>query len=209
MRAVSVLLGCLILATTAALADEKPQTEAGFTSLFNGKNLDGWEIVGKEAGWAVVDGVIRSVGGQGGEWLRSDKPYGDYILKVDWRVSPGGNSGVFIRCAKEGAPWTSGYEIQISNPRQDLAHCTGSLYGYVSVIERPDESAEKWHTFEIRCQGPHITVLSDGVKCIDVDQSQVEGITDKPLAGYIGLQDSHSAAGNYIEYRNVRIKPLK
>src|SRR5438045_5803782 len=89
------------------------------------------------------------------------------------------------------------YEIQISNPVQDESHCTGSLYSYVPVKNRPDEAANKWHTFEIECRGSVITVKSDDVVCIDkFDQSKDEKTKNKPLKAFIGLQDAHAAAGN-------------
>ena len=188
--------------------------EDGFVLLFNGKNFNGWEIMGKKEGWAIKDGVIRSGGGQGGNWLRTKKKYRDFILKVEWRVSKEGNSGVFIRSGRDlalspdGLRLITGYEVQISNARRDDSHCTGSLYGFVAVKPRPDEAADRWHRFEIRCQRNRITVKSDGLKCIDFDQSTDAQTKKKPLKGYIGLQDSHSPKGHYIEYRNIRIKPL-
>lgn len=191
-----------------AIADEKDGD--GFVSLFNGKNLDGWTVMGKnKEGFYVKDGVLRSDGATGGDWLRSEKHYGNYILKVDWRISKEGNSGVFIRAADKGNPWQTGYEIQISNLNQDEQHCTGALYGYVAVKPRPDETPDKWHTFEIQCKGNHITVISDGVKCIDYDQSTSDKTKDKSLNGYIGLQDSHSATGHFVEFRNIKIKVLE
>lgn len=215
----SAVACCAILVCLAAglaQADDDP-AEEGFVSIFNGKNLDGWTLMGKAEGWQAQDGVLHSDGGKGGNWLRSEKEYGDYILKLDWRVSTGGNSGVFIRAAGEGAPWQTGYEIQISQPKQDNKHCTGALYGYAAVNQQPDETADVWHAFEIQCQGPRIRILSDGLELIDVDQTKLTapnepGYTDpktKPTRGYIGLQDAHAAEGNYIEFRNVRIKELE
>jgi hypothetical protein len=180
----------------------------GFVSLFNGEDFSGWVIMGKKEGWTVTDGVIRSEGATGGKWLRSEKQYGNFVLKVEWRVSKGGNSGVFIRTAERGLPWFTGYEVQITNAPRDDAHCTGSLYGYVAVKPRPDESADKWHEFEIRCRDNHLTVIADGVTCVDHDQSLSDKTRNKPLKGYVGLQDSHSSTGHYIEYRNVKIKVL-
>jgi hypothetical protein len=195
-------------------AEEK---EKGFVSLFNGKNLDGWVIKGKSEGWQVKDGIIRSEGAKGGDWMRTKKEYGDFILKLEWKVSKGGNSGVFLRVPDKGAPWQTGYEVQISNERRDDLHCTGALYGYAAVKPRPDETPDKWHTFEIHCVGPKIKVIADGVTVVDMDQTKLskpkeDGYTDpktKPVRGYIGLQDSHSPAGHAIEFRNIRVKELK
>ena len=216
-RTIFALALVLILAGVFALSahadDAKvvdPKLEEGFVPLFNGKDLSGWKVMGKEAGWTVKDGVIHSDAGKEGHWLRSEKEFGDYILKVEWKVSAGGNSGVFIRCTDKDSPWVTGYEIQISNPKQDESHCTGSLYSYVPVKNRPDESAGKWHTFEIECLGSVITVKSDDVVCIDkFDQSKDEKTKNKPLQAFIGLQDAHAGAGNTIEYRNIRIKELR
>ncbi len=207
------LAGVLALAGGLSAADR----EEGFKPLFNGKDLDGWVVKGKKEGWQVKDGIIRSEGGKGGDWIRTTKQYGDFILKVDWKVSKNGNSGVFLRVPDKGAPWTTGYEVQISNEPRDDLHCTGALYGYAAVKPRPDESADKWHTFEIHCIGTKIKVIADGVTVIDVDQTKLprpkdKGYSDpktKALRGYIGLQDSHSPKGNYIEFRNIRIKELK
>lgn len=187
------------------------EQKEGYELLFNGRNLDNWIIMGNPEGWAVKEGVIRSEGGKGGNWLRLRWPYSDFILRLQWKVSPGGNSGVFIRCGEAGDPWITGHEIQISNeqpPRDDL-HCTGSLYGTVAVKPRPDESPDIWHEFEIRAIGKQITVLCDGKICVDANMEAVEAIRSKPLSGFIGLQDSHTGEGGAIEYRNLRIKDLR
>jgi len=203
------VLFCSVFAVKGADGD-------GFVSLFNGKNLDGWVLNGKPEGWEVKEGLLRSEGGKGGNWIRSEKEYGDYIFKTDWKVSKGGNSGIFIRAADKGNPWQTGYEVQIYTGERDDLHCTGSLYGYAAVNPRPDETPDKWHTLEIQCVGPKIKIVADGVKVVDVDQTELplpkeEGYPDpktKPTRGYIGIQDSHSDAGHYIEFRNIRIKEL-
>lgn len=209
MKTVSFWLPLSVFIFAAPVLADEPSPEKGFVPLFNGKDLSGWVVMGDAKGWKVVDGVIHSDAGNNGQWLRSEREYGDFVLKLEWKVSMGGNSGVFIRAKKEDAPWVTGYEIQISNPKQDESHCTGSLYSYVPVKNRPDESADKWHAFEITCQGSKIRVVSDGVECINYDQSTGDKTKDKPLKGYLGLQDAHAAAGNTIQYRNIRIKELK
>lgn len=214
LPALLATVACWLTPSGRLPAEDKDE---GFVDLFNGKNLDGWVIKGKPEGWQVKDGIIRSEGAKGGDWLRSAKEYGDFILKLEWKVSKDGNSGVFLRVPDKGAPWQTGYEVQISNAPRDEKHCTGALYGYAAVKPRPDETADKWHTFELHCVGPRIKVIADGVTVVDVDQTKLvapedKGYTDpktKALQGYIGLQDSHAAAGSYIEFRNVRIKELK
>lgn len=173
-------------------------------------SLGQWDIVGNPAAWSMVGGVIRCEGGMGDGWLRSKEQYADFSLRLEYKISPGGNSGVFIRCAADGNPWETGYECQISNeqPPRDALHCTGSLYGYVPVNPRPDESPDVWHTYEIVCKNKRIIVIVDGRKTVDVDQDNVDAIKDKPLSGYIGLQDAHSPEGHYVEFRNIQIRVL-
>lgn len=183
-------------------------SEEGFKPLFNGKDLKGWDIVGNPAAYVVKDGVLRSESGKDGQWLRTDREYADFILRLEWRVSKDGNSGVFIRAAKDGYPWETGSEIQISNEPRNNAHCTGSLYGSVSVDPRPDETPEVWHEFEVQCRGPKITVFADNIPVVDADANTIPALKARPLKGYIGLQDSHNQTG-WIEFRNVRIKELK
>jgi hypothetical protein len=177
-------------------------------SLFDG-NLDAWVNVGAPGGWQVADGILRNEGGKNGNWLRSKKEYTDFALYLDYKASPGGNSGVFLRCAEQGNPWETGYECKISceQPPADEMHCTGSLFGYVKANPRPEETPDVWHSYEILCKGKRIMVLVDGHKTIDVNQDDVEALHDKPLQGYIGLQDSQ-AGGSSIEYRNIRIREL-
>lgn len=182
-------------------------SEEGFVPLFNGRDLDGWTRMGDPTGWEVRDGVLFSGIGNIPGWLRTDRVYGDFILRLQWRVSQNGNSGVFIRATTTGHPWISGSEVQISNEPRDPIHCTGALYDIVPVNPRPDESAEVWHDFEIHCHGPYHKVFANNIPIIDVDARQVPDLFARPTRGYIGLQSSHAPEG-WIEFRNIRIKEL-
>jgi hypothetical protein len=192
------------------LAHEAPLVEPGFEPLFDGKDLARHFVVkGNPASWKVEGGVIRST--PGGDRLISKETFGDFVLRLEWKVSKGGNSGVFLRVPSpdDGAPWVSGFEVQISNEPRDLAHCTGSLYGVEPVSPRPDESADVWHRYDIRSLGGRITVQVDGVQCLAASAETNAEMRKRPLAGHIGLQDSHAGPGSTIEYRNVRIQRLE
>ena len=71
--------------------------EDGFVSLFNGRDLSGWVVKGNAAAFRVEDGCMVSDGGLGGEWIRSEKPYSNFVLRMDWMLSKTGNSGILIR----------------------------------------------------------------------------------------------------------------
>lgn len=190
------------------LAGALPEaSDEGFTPLFNGKNFDGWVIKGKPEGFWIKDGVIRSESHKGGEWMHTVKPYTNFMLRVQWRVGLGGNSGIFLRSQEDGYPWVSGTEVQISNEYRDTPHCTGSLYGMAAVNPRPDERADVWHETEIHCDGYRMKVFQDNIPIIDVDARNVPNLAGRPLTGFIGLQDSHNREA-YIEYRKVLVKEL-
>lgn len=74
---------------------------------------------------------------------------------------------------------------------------------------RPDETPEKWRTTEITCKETMITVAIDGQKVCELDQDTNEKTKNKPLTGYVGVQDSHGPEGTWIEYQKVEIKELK
>ncbi len=216
-RLVSISVICLMFASCATFLTSgdrrlsEAERERDYELLFDGEDLtEHWVIMGNPEGWTVKDGVIHSDGGKGGEWLRSKKEYSDFILRLEWRVSPGGNSGVFFRCLEEGHPWVTGYEVQISNeqPPRDDSHCTGALYGLAAVDPRPDESPEVWRSFEIMCVHKRIIIKVDDQEVVDVDIDTIEAAREKPMEGYIGLQDSHTGEGKWVEFRNIRIREL-
>jgi hypothetical protein len=195
----------------AASADsyQAPPVEPGFTPLFDGQELSRHFLVkGRPEGFQAVDGVIRGM--PGGDRLISREMFSDFVLRLEWKVSQGGNSGVFLRVPsqEDGAPWESGFEVQISNEPRDEMHCTGSLYGVEKVRRRPDERAEVWHSFEITCLEKRITVKADGLLTIDARAEENQEIRKRPLRGYLGLQDSHAGPGSSVEFRNVRIQKL-
>ena len=107
-----IAASCLLGAPIVSVAAEKP--EEGFTSLFDGKTLDGWHLM-NDAKFVAEDGVIKLNGGLG--WLRSDKEYSDFILRLEFRfMKPKQDGGVFLRSNTAGKPWPSRkYEVQIEN----------------------------------------------------------------------------------------------
>src|SRR5205823_792026 len=85
---------------------------AGFTPLFDGKSLAGWTMVNTKDNFLVRDGLLVMNKGTG--WLATEKTFGDFELRVRYRfITPGTDSGIFIRSAKAGKNWTNdGYQVQ-------------------------------------------------------------------------------------------------
>src|SRR5438128_4906177 len=122
-KSIIAVAGIVIAIADGRAGDSK--TEPGFTSLFNGKDLTGWTIENKGK-FSVRDGVIFLDRGSG--WLRSEKEYQDFELRLDFRfVSKGADSGIFVRAAKEGKFWPAkNYQIQtMDNESIAAVYATG------------------------------------------------------------------------------------
>ena len=199
--------------TTPARAEEKKD---GFVPLFNGKDLSGWEIKEDKGGdkdqWTVKDGVLKAKTGQG--WLGTTKQYGDYVLRVEWRVPENGNSGVYLRVPEgklDKLPTFIGMEIQILDDDGPMYkgklkdwQYSGSLYGVVPVSKRVYKGPNEWNTFEIACLGDKVTVVFNGEKVVEADMGKEPELMKRPRKGFIGLQNH----GSPVEFRNIQIKAL-
>jgi hypothetical protein len=165
-----------------------------WTSLFNGKNFDGWKIIG-EATWDVTDGVIRAADGNG--YLMTESSYQDFELHTLIKTSRHANGGIFFRW-KSLVPQDRGYEIQIYNV-PDGNNPTGSIYTRVRVDHVPVRDGE-WFPMHIIVKGPKCVVRVNG-EIVAVDEHL-------PLvrSGPICLQMHRRNA--WIEFKEVRIRSL-
>ncbi|MFN4257763.1 MAG: DUF1080 domain-containing protein [Gemmataceae bacterium] len=197
--------------------------------LFNGKDLSGWVPEGtieyKDADgqthpiWTVRDGVLVC-DGRGGGFLRFDQEFSDFALHLEYRFEPPatpqgrrGNSGVGIRTrtydpkqSMATRPSYYSYEVQLLDDADKPAtpHSTASLYRYVAPKTNAAKPAPEWNSMDIECVGPRIRVVLNGQEVINIDQSTIPALKDKPLKGYVNLQNH----GSKVEFRNIRIKDL-
>lgn len=210
------LIPCLIIVTALASPFANAADE-GFTPLLDGKTLAGWKVHSeKEAKpdeWTVADGVLKAKAGN--SWLATEKEYGDYVLRLDWRVPENGNSGVFIRTPdlKPGQhPHIDGIEIQVLDDngpqyrgKLEPYQFSGSIYGAVPAKDSGYKGAGEWNRFEITCQGEKISVVMNGNQVAEADVAKMDTLSKRPRRGYIGLQNH----GSGVEYRNIELKVLK
>ncbi|MGH8082808.1 MAG: 3-keto-disaccharide hydrolase, partial [Lysobacter sp.] len=127
----------------------RAERREGFVPLFDGRSLDGWHGYRKAGqpveGWKVVDGAIVRTGA-GGD-LVSDRSYGDFELRIDWKISAGGNSGIFYRGVEsEPEIYRSAIEYQVldndhhpdgKNGRDRWASAVYGLYAPEKITVRP------------------------------------------------------------------------
>ncbi len=185
------------------------QDNEKFVSLFNGKDLSNWTLE-KPDGFQVDNGEMLSKSFGKGHDLYTNKKYGNFILRFEYKLSKVGNSGIFIRCEtfNQGA----GYEVQLLapwTPWRDDIHCTGSIYGYVAPQHRPDETTGIWYKTEIKCDRNIITIsINDQVTTL-ANIDTVKGLANKPLVGVIGIQANHAnEKGQDCRFRNIYIRDL-
>ena len=94
----------------------------GFESLFNAKDLTGWQVNqgGNIKVWGAENGILY-VNGAGGGWLMTDKEYGDFELRLEFKIPPKGNSGVALRSPLVG---DAAYAAGVQAPREGQQRCS-------------------------------------------------------------------------------------
>ncbi|MBL8815699.1 MAG: DUF1080 domain-containing protein [Planctomyces sp.] len=168
----------------------------GWISLFDGTSLFGWQQP-ENSQWRVEEGTIVCDGG-GKSLLLTPFRFDDFEFRCDFHLASGGNSGVFLRTAENAAdPSKDTYELNICDGHP--THRTGSLVGR-HVAENVPAVEGDWHSFRVRCEGPHIQVWLDDAQIVDfTDMSD-----SVQLTGKIGLQMNEGR----IAFRKVLLRPL-
>lgn len=192
-----MLLLSLLLLPGLAAADAHREPPPGFVALFNGEDLTGWKADDEvKHHWTVEDGVLHYDGK--GQSLVTAKDYGDFELFVDWKIGPGGDSGIYLR----GKP-----QVQIWD-RPDVG--SGGLYNNKEHPSQPskivDRPVGQWNTFHILIKGDKVTVFLNGEKVVDDVTMENWPDYDAPLpaTGTIELQHHDHP----LEFRNIFIKEL-
>lgn len=202
--------------------------EAAFEPLLTATQRDGWAVYrdnGKEPFKLNHEGVLHCRG-TWGPWYRYEaRQLDNFVLRMDFRTTlegaapesnpHSGNSGVVVRASKDGDPPYSGFEVQIfaDAGKPPMKHGTGAIYDIVTPMFNASNPVGEWNQLELTCDGPLCVVMLNGWKVIDTDFSKLTMQRGKfnfpyaqlPKTGYLCLQDH----GDLVEFRNIRVKPLK
>lgn len=193
-----------------------PVDPGGFSALFDGESLSGWTAIDSKAGnWRVVAGLLETRG-DGKGWLSTNREYSDFELMVDYRLRPGGNSGILIRAPHRGDPSFDGIEIQILDDQAPIYRSlkpeqyTGSVYGVLAAQRGHARPPGEWNSLRIVAIGSRIRVELNGMKILEGDLSS--SIARLPrhrgLArsrGFLGLQSHESR----VEFRSIALREIK
>jgi hypothetical protein len=238
MKLFNIILSCVLVMglVTSCGSKGKSKKDDGFVSIFDGKTTTGWRGYNKPAfpeGWEVVDGTIHCIGsgtgeaGSGGDIIY-DKKLSNFELDLEWKISEGGNSGIFILGQEiDSVPiYESAPEMQIldndKHPDARLGvdgnRMAGSLYDLIPAKPQNTKPAGEWNNIHILVYQGTVVFSSNGANVVefhlwtDAWEKMVSGskFKDWPMflntakEGYIGLQDH----GNDVWFRNIKLKIL-
>ncbi|HLF91842.1 MAG TPA: DUF1080 domain-containing protein [Planctomycetota bacterium] len=199
------------------------KVEEGYTSLFNGKDLSGW-VYGKSgkgenksgAGYAIENGVLFCTVKDGGN-LFTEKEYGDFSFKFEFKLTVNANNGIGIRAPLEGDSAYAGMEIQVLDDggpaykslRPEQYH--GSVYDLVACKRGSQKPVGEWNEQEIWAKGSKVKVTLNGTVIVDADLADIKDEAKlkkhpgvKNAKGHIGFL-GHGAR---VEFRGMRVKEL-
>lgn len=214
-----LLVTALLLLSTATFAQKD---NAPWKSLFNGKNLDGWKMVGDKGDAFVENGEIvirRKVNTKEHTFVTSKRNYSDFILEVDFKMdAPGWSTGVLVRCvdANPNSDTTKvrlyGYQIKIDNTARNwtggIFDDFGGTWKWMYDLKQNDPARQAfkifgWNTFRIEAIGNNMKVWLNGVPSTNL-------INDKYAKGYIALKIHSLGADSkdkdvLVHFKNIRI----
>ncbi|MPR34528.1 3-keto-disaccharide hydrolase [Salmonirosea aquatica] len=174
--------------------------------LFNGKNLNGWDIKGTEK-WYVDNGdlVCESGPDKAYGYLATEKFYKNFDLTLEFKQESNGNSGVFFRSTFEGTK-VSGWQVEVAPPNHD----SGGVYesygrGWLKQIPDAEEGYLKmgeWNTMRIRVEGGHVQTWLNGHAMVDFEDDKIAA-----GEGAIALQ-IHDGGGIKVRWRKIMLTEL-
>ncbi|MGB1141662.1 MAG: DUF7133 domain-containing protein, partial [Halioglobus sp.] len=172
-------------------------------------SLDGWRAIGGEATFEVEDGDIVGRHGPGeNSFLRTEKTYGDFNLRMQMRWDEHGNSGVLFRANQRGGDGRAfgyQYELDPSERAWSAGIYDEARRGWLANLEDKPEAREAirlddWNDVEIEARGTSLKTWINGVPAVDI----VDGLDDQ---GFIALQ-VHSGKSGVMRWRNIRLKEM-
>ena len=211
---------------------------AGWKLLFDGKTTTGWRGFRREKfpeeGWVIADGAIKHVAGKGeqsqnGGDIITVGQYDQFELQLQWRISPGGNSGIkylisedMVKTGHSGL----GFEMQVldddGHPDAKMGkngnRTAGALYDLIAPQNKVLRPVGQWNQVRLIIQGDHVEHWLNGAKVVEYDlgsarlkaliaESKYKNIPGfgEVRKGHILLQDH----GNEVWFRNIKIRELR
>jgi hypothetical protein len=206
----------------------------GWRLLFDGQSTTGWRRYrgeGLSDGWQVIDGALVRVTAGAGDIVTVDR-FRNFDLRLQWKVAPGGNAGIFYRATEDSdLIWHSAPEMQVLDDerhpdgRSELTSA-GALYAMYPAQRGAVRPAGEWNDARVLLDGSRGEHWLNGVKLFEFEIGSPDWETrlraskfatlpafGRATEGHIGLQDHEAAEGfqgpeDRVEFRNIRIRVL-
>jgi len=248
MKNLLIVLSVLFALTTCKTKKEaansdtktKAKVEEGWITLFDGTSTEGWRGYRRDklpGAWEIEDGTLKcngsgrgEAGAEDGGDILFDKKYSNFHLKLEWKISEGGNSGIFYLGQESDEfdyIWKTAPEMQvldnIKHPDADAGidgnRQAGSLYDLISAKPQNAKTAGEWNAIEIKVYKGSVWHYQNGKVVLEyhlwtpeweemVANSKFPALNENwakvASEGYIGLQDH----GDDVWFRNIKIKDL-
>ncbi len=189
--------------------------QLGFRSIFNGENLDGWQ--GKLEDYEIRDGAIVCLPGKGGV-LFTEEEFRNFVVRLEFKLPPGGNNGLAIRYPGSGrAAYDGMCELQVLDNTADKyddldpRQYHGSVYGLGAAHQGYLRPVGQWNYQEVTVDGSRIRVELNGTVIVDADVSQITESKDDlahpgqhRTSGYFGFAGHNDP----VMFRNIAVKTL-
>lgn len=223
-----------IKSTYTEKAETKDSTK--WVALFNGKNLSGWHLYGKKdtgTAWKAEDSTLhlnaaKKKGWQtkGGGDLITDKEFENFHLKLDWKISKGGNSGIMLYVTDDPAKyeysWYTGLEMQVADNKFNEdgkveKHHAGDIYDLIASSPETVKPYSEWNKVEIISINGDLTFFLNGTQILHTTlwdehwKSLVAASKFRSMPGFVASRKGHIALQDHgadVWYRNVMIKEL-
>ncbi len=224
---IKILSLILILASCSFFFLCSKQTN-GWIVLFDGTSTDAWRGYLRTdfptGGWALTDGTIKTIVGGDQCNIITKSIYSDFDLELEWKVSPGGNSGVFYQVIEDSGmgTWESAPEMQVLD--DDLHHdgenpktSAGSLYALIAPQNKVLRPVGEFNKARIIVKGNYVEHWLNDVKILAYDlesdslKSLIADSKFKDLPQFAKAKEGHIALqhhGQEVWFRNIKIKPL-
>ena len=219
---VLLLAGCGSNRSSGAVT---PAVGSGWRSLFDGTTTAAWRGYKKDslpAGWQVVDGALGRVAKGAGDIITKEQ-YDSFELLIDWKISPGGNSGIMYHVVEDSSEtYFSGPEMQVLDDAghrdgQSRLTSAGAAYGLYPAPAGVVKPAREWNHVRLVVNGPHVEHWLNGVKLCEYElwsadwNARIAASKFKAWPGFGEARTGHIALqdhGDRVAYRNIRIKVL-
>jgi hypothetical protein len=184
------------------------QSEDGFTSLFDGKHLDGWTVQdGPETAFYVNDGAIVIQESAGfPAWLRSARQYENFDFRGEFFIKGWSDSGIYFHVPEHGRPMWNGIQIHVFHDvdKEPMPQSMGAIFPVLAPMKVNVKNKGEWNTFRILMDWPRLRVWTNEEVIQDVDVEKVPELRYRFRRGYLGLE----SLSYPLRFRNLRIREL-